>query len=259
MRNRQTYERADVVGRYAIATELFGAEQALLSRWAPRLGEWSMLDLGVGGGRTTLHFAPLAQRYVGTDYAQGMVQACRERFRDQPRWQFEHCDARDMKRFDEASFDLVLFSFNGLDYIPHEDRLKALREIRRLLKPRGIFAFSAHNLNAVGYPLRWRRTGGISRLPADLLRWTLLRLYNARTLLRIANAPHARINDGTYRFGLQTYYIRPRAQLAQLEAAGFDSIEIFAQGTGEDLTKNPDNQDAAPYYVCHRADERHHG
>jgi ubiquinone/menaquinone biosynthesis C-methylase UbiE len=254
MRNRDTYERADVVGRYAAASDLFGAERLLLDRWSSHLAEWSMLDLGVGGGRTTLHFAPRVQRYVGTDYAQGMVQACRERFRDHPEWCFEHCDARDMQRFDEASFDLVLFSFNGLDYISHDDRLKALGEIRRLLKPRGIFAFSAHNLSAAHHALRWRRTGGISRLPTDLARWLLLRLYNAGTMASSANAPYARINDGTYRFGLQTYYIRPAAQVAQLHAAGFNTIEVLAQGTGEDLTKNPANLDAAPYYVCHRAD-----
>ncbi len=254
MRNRKTYERADVVGRYAVASDLFGAERVLLDRWTPTLAEWSMLDLGVGGGRTALHFAPRVRRYVGTDYAQGMVDACRHRFADHPDWRFEHCDARDMTRFEEASFDLVLFSFNGLDYISHDDRLKALAQIRRLLKPNAIFAFSAHNLNAAHHALRWRRTGAISRLPADLARWLLLRLYNAGTLTTAASAPYTRLNDGTYRFGLRTYYIRPAAQIAQLKAAGFTAIELLAQGTGEDLTNNPDNQDAAPYYVCHRAE-----
>jgi SAM-dependent methyltransferase len=254
MRNRQTYERADVVGRYAAASDLFGAERLLLDRWAPSLAEWSMLDLGVGGGRTTLHFAPRVQRYVGTDYAQGMVDACRRRFRDHPDWRFEHCDARDMTRFDEASFDLVLFSFNGLDYVSHDDRLEALGQVRRLLRPRGIFAFSAHNLNAVHHALRWRRTGGITRLPADLVRWTLLRLCNAGALTNAATATHARINDGTYRFGLRTYYIRPAAQVAQLHAAGFADVKVLAQATGEDLTANPANQDAAPYYVCRRGE-----
>ena len=254
MRNRQTYERSDVVDRYAAASDLFGAERTLLDRWAPRMAEWSMLDLGVGGGRTTLHFAPRVRRYVGTDYAQGMVDACRQRFADRPDWRFEHCDARDMTRFEVASFDLVLFSFNGLDYIPHDDRLAALAQVRRVLKPGAIFAFSAHNLNAARHALRWRRTGGISRLPTDLLRWTLLRLYNARELLSLATVPHARLNDGTYRFGLRTYYIRPAAQVAQLQAAGFTDIELLAQGTGQDLTNTPDTQDAAPYYVCQRAE-----
>lgn len=253
MPNRDTYERADVVGRYATASDLFGAERSLLDRWSPRLGQWSMLDLGVGGGRTTLHFAPRVGRYVGTDYAQGMVQACRDRFRDHPEWRFEHCDARDMTRFDEASFDLVLFSFNGIDYVSHEDRLTVLAQVRRLLKPGGLFTFSAHNLNAAHHVLRWRRSGGIARLPADLARWILLRLHNAGTLMRGASAPFARINDGTYRFGLQTYYIRPAEQVAQLKAAGFDAVEVVAQGSGEDLTANPANLDPAPYYLCRRA------
>ena len=46
----------------------------------------------------------------------------------------------------DNSFDVVIFSFNGIDYIyPYIKRLAALKEIRRVLKTNGLFIFSSHN------------------------------------------------------------------------------------------------------------------
>jgi ubiquinone/menaquinone biosynthesis C-methylase UbiE len=41
-----------------------------------------MLDIGVGRGRTTMHFAQAAEEYWAIDYSEEMIAACRERFRD---------------------------------------------------------------------------------------------------------------------------------------------------------------------------------
>ncbi len=58
-----------------------------------------------------------------------------------------HCDASDMAVFDNACFDFVLFTFNGIDGMSHEKRIKTLKEIFRVLKYDGVFAFSTHNLD----------------------------------------------------------------------------------------------------------------
>ena len=73
-----------------------------------------MLDIGVGGGRTTLHFAPLVKEYVGIDYSQNMIKACQERF---AQVSFQTADARSMGIFKDSTFDFILFSYNGIDYI----------------------------------------------------------------------------------------------------------------------------------------------
>ena len=52
-----------------------------------------------------------------------------------------------MKLFEDSSFDFILFSFNGIDYMNHDERIRTLREIRRILKTGGYFCFSTHNLN----------------------------------------------------------------------------------------------------------------
>lgn len=42
-----------------------------------------------------------------------------------------------MLEFSDAPVRLALFSFNGLDYLPHALRHIALAEIRRALRPGG--------------------------------------------------------------------------------------------------------------------------
>lgn len=58
---------------------------------------------------------------------------------------FVICEGRDLSQFRTASFDLILFSFNGIDYLSHAGRLKALTEIRRVLAIGGVFVFSSDN------------------------------------------------------------------------------------------------------------------
>lgn len=41
-----------------------------------------MLDIAVGAGRTTLHFASLIKSYVGIDYSSGMITECKKSLGD---------------------------------------------------------------------------------------------------------------------------------------------------------------------------------
>ena len=106
-----------------------------------------ILDLGVGCGRTSQALASRAATYVGIDYSPEMIEVCRERY---PSLDFHIADAADLGRFQNESFDLAVFAFNGLDYlIPDETRRRCLRELHRVLAPRGRFIFSAHNARCI--------------------------------------------------------------------------------------------------------------
>jgi len=113
----------------------------------------AILDLGVGGGRTTPYLSSIASRYAGVDYSEEMTRACQSKF---PHLPFTLADAADLSQFADASFDAVVFSFNGLDCLaPYEKRESCLRESYRVLKPGGVYIFSTHNPRSLFLDWRW--------------------------------------------------------------------------------------------------------
>jgi SAM-dependent methyltransferase len=103
----------------------------------------AVLDLGVGGGRTTPHLLARAGRYLGVDYSPEMIRLCRGKF---PGVEFRQADASSMPLLNDKSFDVIFFSFNGIDWLwPSEKRHSCIRECWRLLRPGGVFIFSSHN------------------------------------------------------------------------------------------------------------------
>ena len=153
--NTRTWLDPALVDFYAGDTGLQGAEARILDELRPRMHAWSMLDVGVGGGRTTAHFAPVVAEYLGVDIAPGMVEHCRRRFASAP-CRFEVVDVRTLATLGRQRFDFVLFSFNGLDYLGHEDRLRALEQIHAVCRPGALFCFSTHNIQALPHLMRLR-------------------------------------------------------------------------------------------------------
>jgi SAM-dependent methyltransferase len=116
-----------------------------------------VLDIAVGGGRTTGLLSRHAASYVGIDIAEGMVELARERF---PGADLRIGDARDLAGFEPGSFDLVVFSFNGIDSLDHDDRRRAVRAMRRVVAPTGRVVFSTFSLDGVSFDERpWTMHG----------------------------------------------------------------------------------------------------
>ena len=139
--NLRTYGTSEVASYYAALNYLTPCERLLFQSYIKP--EMSVLDLGVGGGRTTAYLSRTASCYVGIDYSEAMVQACKKKF---PSLDFRLADASDLSLFEDESFDAIVFSFNGIDsVIPYEKRVRCLRECWRVLRSEGVFIFSAHN------------------------------------------------------------------------------------------------------------------
>lgn len=223
-------------------------ERAAFWRLVDAMRGRAVLDLGVGPGRTVPLLRALSADYVGLDYLPAMVAAARARH---PQADIRLGDARDLGGFEDGRFDLVVFSYNGIDSVSHEDRQRVLAEVRRVLAPGGVFWFST--LNLAGPALRcrpWRprrprrpqRALGWLRYAAQWLQgWSRvpahLRAY--RRGLRLARQGEgwaiAPFFPGEWR--LVVHYTSLARQLADLADAGFAAAatEAYDSGTGRRL------------------------
>jgi ubiquinone/menaquinone biosynthesis C-methylase UbiE len=251
--NENTYRESYLVELYANNSDLQIPEKTILNLLKSGLSEMKMLDIGVSGGRTTIHFAKLVKEYVGIDYSPEMIIACKNRFYQYPKnISFAVCDARSMEMFQDKIFDLILFSFNGIDYVSHEDRLKVFKEVQRVGKSGGYFCFSTHNLKHAPYKFGFKIQFILH--PMRLLRWFSLNfIYNKHnTIRKLKYSKYAVLNDGARNFGLKTHYIAPLAQIQQLNEY-FRDIRIFSLASGNELRDNVEADSIADswlYYLC---------
>ncbi len=255
-RNEDVYEDPEVAALYARQYELLPAEVTLLQLMRPDLRTARMLDLGVGGGRTTLHFAGCVREYVGVDYSQNMIRECKKRFAESSEpVSFVVGDARELPMFAEGSFDFILFSMNGIDSVNHADRLRILKEIRRVGKPGGWFCFSSHNLNfgAQLFELRqWITLNPkFAKRTARRLKWRFVSNWRVRAAA-IRRSQSAMINEPNQSRRVPMYYIRPEEQLLQLRE-DFGDVRVFSFTSGSEITGHGElrnAQDMCLYYLC---------
>ncbi|MFL6229236.1 MAG: class I SAM-dependent methyltransferase [Pyrinomonadaceae bacterium] len=225
--NQSAYARADVVSHYESLDMLLEPERVLLERLTPSIRDKKILDIAFGGGRTTKYLLRISRDYTGVDYTPELVAAARRKF---PGVELLCRDARDLSSFADATFDFVMFSFNSIDYVPHGDRLRALAEILRVLKPGGRFLFSTHNRDHADFNrLPWQ--GRLSLDPV-FVKSCLHALFHLPRHLRMRRHEihadeYAVINDNAHGFSLLAYYISVPRQLAQLARVGFASAEAF--------------------------------
>lgn len=231
---RRYFDRG-TVEEYQALTKLFPGEQPFL-RDLQRRRARRLLDIGVGAGRTTPYFAPLAEAYIGIDLSAAMVETCRTRF---PHLRFEVADVRDLSRFADDAFDVVLFSHNGIDTVGDDSaRQRAFSEMRRVCASGGRLFFSSKNLNQL--PLEMRLSAQLRRalaahrggaLPMRVAK-AAARFARARVLSpsadRLLATGGGLVADDRYGLRmLRHYHVRPNVQVAQMQMLGFSEVEVY--------------------------------
>src|SRR4051794_34579063 len=112
--NLATYRNRLIVSQFEREATLQPPEHTLFDSVAQEFRGKRILDIGVGGGRTTPHLLAISDDYVAVDYSPEMIERCRAAY---PAERFVLGDARDLSRFNPGSFDLIVFSYNGIDYV----------------------------------------------------------------------------------------------------------------------------------------------
>lgn len=225
----------DVVAHYATTGHAVAGERAALEQ-VDAHARGRVLDVGVGGGRTTGLLAAHAAAYVGVDITPEMVDLARSRF---PETDLRVADARDLTGLPTAGFDLVLFSDNGLDALDRPGRTAALGELARVTSPDGRVVFSCLNLDGVSFDEQpWRLPGGLrsARSRHHLLvaiRHPLATLRGVRTYLQTRRLGED--GDGWARRPMRAHEFRFVVHFATLtemvrgaEGAGLQVVTAFA-------------------------------
>jgi SAM-dependent methyltransferase len=252
--NQRIYQ-APNIARFYQSDELDRAETMALLCYQPAFAGRDVLDLGVGAGRTSRFLAPLAARYACLDSSGPMIQYLRAQF---PKLEASLADMRDLSAFAPSSFDFVLASCNLIDAVSHEDRLRVLAEVRRVLRPDGTFMFSSHNRRLrtahSGPRMVWDRNLVTQALQA--VRFIRSWINHARVgRLRRIEPDYALLNDPGHDYAALHYYIDRQTQRRQLHGTGFQLLDVFG-GDGRRLAPEDDDQDSPSLlYVAKKTEQ----
>jgi SAM-dependent methyltransferase len=206
--NLAAYRSSKAVAEYSFY-RLFPEEDYLFHKYY-KIGE-SVLDLACGLGRTTLLLYEMGLTVRGIDRSDVFIQIAKRRL---PYLDL-HLGSYDRIEEPNASYSHVLISFNGIDYaFPDSQRIAALRECARVLKPGGTLIFSSHNLKSLHL---------FSPYDRDRLGWKL------RNCLRAFKDWDYVIENGVHAYYASPDFVVRQTEevgLRLLEKKGFSKIEI---------------------------------
>ena len=225
--NKRTYASSKVVRWYDQLDFIHKPEAVILENLLPTIKGKKLLDIGIGGGRTTRFLLEISKDYTGIDYTPACVEVAKTKY---PSANISCKDARDLSAFANDGFDFVLFALNGIDYVTHDDRLKVFQEIRRVLRPGAPFAFSTHNRDYRHFKkLPWQQgvPFDLNLVKNSLYTLAFLPRHFRMQKYEVHNDGYAIVNDNAHGFSLLAYYIGVEQQKAQLKSAGFIEVDVY--------------------------------
>jgi SAM-dependent methyltransferase len=249
--NAKIFFRPKLASWYA-GEPLAAAEAIILIRHREAFAGKSVLDIGVGSGRTTRYLLPFAANYLGIDVSPPMLALCRKNW---PAAEIAELDMRDLAKLEPRRFDFILASSGVFDVLTHEVRLQALADCAALLAPLGFLVFSGHNrrYKKAGLPPRLEFSGSAIRWPLTAARF-VRDTINHRKMKQFEHheADYGLLNDVVHGFQGVFYYTDRATQTYQIESAGLALVEVVGDN-GRILNEGEDDRDdGLIFYVCQK-------
>ena len=240
--NKSVYEASAAIATFDgnVAGGLYESEK-IAFRYIDSIERQSVLDIGVGAGRTTPYLSSRFANYLGIDYSAPLVELASRNF---PAQQFLVMDATRLQMAEE--FDCIVFSYNGIDYIDTDGRRAALDGITAHLRHEGLLIYSTHNLHYRRVE-RW-----MNSLLVKEIGWGKPLVRNLPNRLRRfwwqQRLPFsACVNDPGLNFSLLTRYADIAREQAELGSRGY--LVLAAIGANKS-TATYDEDDSWVYIVA---------
>lgn len=190
--------------------------------------ELEILDLGCGPGLYAEKLAEKGHRVIGVDFSANSIDYAKGSARLK-KLDITYRQQNYLELADESSFDLVMMIFTDFGVLMPEEREKLLANVRRALKPGGVFLFDVLNEN---FPIQ--EAGGRSWEAVEQGFWreeqyialTESFYYEAE---KVTLSQHLVIDEGEeaeiYRFWIHTF---SHADLeALLSSNGFRTVKCY--------------------------------
>ncbi len=186
-------------------------------------------------------------KYVGIDVAEKAITVAQTLY---PQADLSVMDARNLK-FAAESFDCVVFSFNGIDFVDLPDRQVILREVKRVLRPED--SLSIRPTAFLFASARWANRFFVRELVAFRPRNLIPMLTNRVRLFWRQSQDNQNligyINEPALLFAMLVPYVDIPEEIKRLSGFGLAAIETIGSGK---IAPGYDDSDCWVYIVARK-------
>ena len=147
----KTYNSTKALKKYSLAIDkvgLWDSEKIIFNKYVEKSSK--IIDIGTGAGRTAINLYRMGYKNItAIDNSNILINYAKN-------FCFENGIDIELKlmnslnlKFSKSFFDVAFYSFNGIMLMPeYKNRIRILREIRKVLKTNGIFIFTTHDMDS---------------------------------------------------------------------------------------------------------------